>query len=385
MDKKKLLLLASNLKQGGFQRVCARTAVLLKEYFEVYVIVFDGEDIAYPLEEIQLIDIKVKAQSGIINKIRNVCRRISLVKAIKKEKKIDISYSFGMSTNLINVLTRERDRIWCSIRSYIDLDTKTLSLVCRKADLMICCSKVLEDYIRKRYSDTKTVTIYNPFDVDELIKENQCEIDEQDKDFFESEALIVAAMGRQDVLKGYWHLIKAFSHVSVQEAKLCIVGNGEFLEEKKLVKDLGLAERVYFTGGKTNPFPYLKYVDVYVMSSIHEGFPNALVEAMALGLPVISTNCETGPSEILADDYTKYSNIGTLEMAEYGVLVPSMNSVPNYDNIQIEETEIILAEAIENLLKDRELNLKYQRASKERAKEFGTKEYVDAFCKLACD
>ena len=383
MDKKKLLLIAPSLKQGGFQRVCARTAQLLNEYFDIYVLIFDGSEIAYSLENIPVIDIGVKAQNGAVNKIFNVFKRIRKVKAIKRTEKIDISYSFGMSANLINVLTRAGDQIWCGMRSYIDLETTTLGMVCRKSDRIIICSKVLEEHVKERYPKTNTVTIYNPFNVESLLKEAEEEIDKKDDVFFKKEGTIIAAMGREDILKGYWHLIKAFSKVGIPESRLCIIGNGDFHNEKQLVKDLGLEERVYFTGGKINPFSYLKYADVYVMSSIHEGFPNALVEAMAIGIPVISTNCETGPVEILAEDFTKIEENKDIQYAEYGVLVPRLTESPNYDAKVLDKEELILAEAITKLVQDEALRKQYMDQQKKRVQEFSIQKYVAAFINLA--
>lgn len=383
MIRKRLLLIAPSLKQGGFQRVCARTALLLRDKFEVSVLIFDGTEIAYTLGDIPVYNIDIKAEPGIANKIINVFMRIQEVEKFKREKKIDISYSFGMSANLINALTHVGDRVWCGMRSYIDLETKTLGLVCRRSDRVIVCSKVLEAYIKERYPKTNTVTVYNPFDVEGLLHEAQEEIDSVDKEFFEKESPIVVAMGREDVLKGYWHFIKAFAHVKVADARLCIIGNGEFLAEKQLVKDLGLEDRVYFTGGKTNPFAYLKYADVYVMSSIHEGFPNALVEAMALRIPVISTDCETGPAEILAEDFARIKGMKGIEYAEYGVLVPVMTANPNYDADVTEPEEFVLAEAITSFLQDRELCKKYIERESDRVKAFSTQRYVNAFIELA--
>lgn len=382
MNRKKLLLLVPSLKQGGFQRVCARTAMLLCEHFEVSIAVFDSRNIAYPLENIKIYDIGVKAQSGLVNKILNVFKRIKKVKALKKEQQIDISYSFGMSANLINSLTKAGDIIWCGIRSYVDLDTKSIGLVCKKSDCVICCSKVLENCIHKRYPEAKLVTVYNPFDVEKLVEESKELIEEKDAFFFKNKTKLIAAMGREDDLKGYWHLIKSFSKIEQKEVALCIIGNGAFENEKKLVKELGLEDRVYFTGGKTNPFSYLKYADIYVMSSIHEGFPNALVEAMALDIPVISTNCETGPAEILAEDFTKVNDTGAMEMMEYGVLVPKMNEQPDYDPVSSDPMEAALTQAMEKLLQDTELCDHYRTKAQERVKDFSTQRYINAFKEL---
>lgn len=378
--KKKLLLIATSLKQGGFQRVCARTAVLLNQYFNVSVAIFDGRDIAYPLDNITIYNLGLEAKPGIVNKVWNVIRRVKEIKEIKKDQSIDISYSFGMSANLINVLSRAKDIIWTGIRSYVDLDTKSIGMVCKFSDVVICCSKELEKKIYNRYSVKHITTIYNPFDMDELICESLEEI--QDKDFFEKDGKMIVAMGREDVLKGYWHLIKSFAAIKDTNTRLCIIGNGTFTNEKKLINELEINDRVYLTGGKRNPFAYLKYADIFVMSSLHEGFPNALVEAMSLGIPVISTNCETGPNEILSDRYERYLAIEDIVKAEYGILVPALSETPDYCNRELEKGEEKLTEAMTILLEDTQTREQYALASKKRATNFGTHQYIEKFKQL---
>lgn len=79
-----------------------------------------------------------------------------------------------------------------------------------------------------------------------------------------------------------------------------MVGTGELLEaSKKLVKDLGIENKVIFTGFKKNPYPYIKHAKLMVVSSDFEGFSIAILEALALGTPIISTDCPSGPREIL--------------------------------------------------------------------------------------
>ena len=83
-----------------------------------------------------------------------------------------------------------------------------------------------------------------------------------------------------------------------------MVGTGELLEaSKKLVKDLGIEDKVIFTGFKKNPYPYMKHAKLMVLSSDFEGLGLVILEALALGTPVISTDCPSGPNEILANQY----------------------------------------------------------------------------------
>ena len=114
----------------------------------------------------------------------------------------------------------------------------------------------------------------------------------------------VLGLGRLSREKGFDLLIRAFARVSVQHGDwtLYIAGDGEqrsTLED--LIGELGLRERVQLPGWSEQPGVLLQQADLFVLPSRYEGFPNALLEAMANGLPVISFACDSGPSEILRD------------------------------------------------------------------------------------
>lgn len=114
----------------------------------------------------------------------------------------------------------------------------------------------------------------------------------------------LVSMGRLVKLKGYDLLIKAFASVATQNPNwtLIIIGEGEEKSQlKKLCIDYGVEEKVKFTGRLSQPAPILAQANIYVLASRYEGFPNALCEAMATGLPCIATRCQFGPEEIIED------------------------------------------------------------------------------------
>ncbi|MDJ0518356.1 MAG: glycosyltransferase [Trichodesmium sp. MO_231.B1] len=127
---------------------------------------------------------------------------------------------------------------------------------------------------------------------------------------------VVIGAGRFVAQKDFATLIRAFAQVrKIRPARLIMLGSGR--EEKKLkalVKQLNIEEYVAWEGFVSNPLAYMKQAAVFVMSSVWEGFGNVLVEAMAMKTPVISTNCPSGPEEILAG-------------GKYGELVPVGDSV----------------------------------------------------------
>lgn len=394
--KKKIMLIVPMLHQGGFERVCVATARLLEPYYEVYIVIFSAMDIAYDIRGLHVMDIHMKSVEGKAGKVLNVFRRAKRVAALKKEYGIDIAYSFGPTANLVNVFSRggilgtgkgggNRAEVWCGVRSYMDMGNPgLLRLFCRRSDRVISCSRLIRRELEERFSCRKVCTLYNPFDL-AAIQEQSREAGEKERLPFAGCGRVIVSMGRQDDVKGFWHLIKSFSilHRKYEDARLLIVGEGDFREYWELAEALGISDAVSFPGVKKNPFPYLALGRMYVMTSINEGFPNVLVEAMSLGIPVISANCMTGPAEILSDDFDAVSRRQEYLDADYGILIPVMDAKKDLDASVITEEERKLSEQMERLLSDEALHEKYSRAAVRRAAQFSGEAYVERIREMA--
>ena len=303
--KRRVMLMVPLLDQGGLERVCALTAQLLKDKCELCLVVFSTKNMLYDVSGVDMIDLNLGSVPGKIGKVFNVFKRIKAVRKIKKERKIEITYSFGPTANLINVFTKTGDQIWVGIRGYGALsDRRSMERLCKRADKVVCCTKVMADDIKNEFGAKDAVCLYNPCDLDRIEKLKDEGVSEEHISFLESEGPLIASMSRADAVKGFWHQVKALKLIKkeIPDAKLMIIGDGDFSEYEKLAEDLDLQSSVLFTGLQKNPFAYLKYADLYMMTSVTEGFPNSLVEAMAVGLPVMSVNCKTGPAEILTAD-----------------------------------------------------------------------------------
>jgi glycosyltransferase involved in cell wall biosynthesis len=141
--------------------------------------------------------------------------------------------------------------------------------------------------------------IYNPVITPSLYGKSSAEVKHP---FYRNKtAPVLLAIGRLSAQKDFRTLLKAFAQVcKTQDAKLLILGEGEerpLLES--LAKDLNLGDDLSMPGFVDNPYPYIKNADLLVSSSAWEGLPTVMIEALALGTPVVATDCPGGSGEIL--------------------------------------------------------------------------------------
>lgn len=179
------------------------------------------------------------------------------------------------------------------------------------ADVVIAVSMGVADDLAKtiKLPREQIRVIYNPIFSEDLLKKTEERVVEPW--FMPASPPVILAVGRLTEQKDFPMLIKAFSKLrNRRDVRLLIIGEGpDRIVLESLINELGLKDSVEMPGFKNNPITYMKRVDVFVLSSRWEGFGNVLVEAMACGTPVISTDCPSGPAEIL-------------ENGKWGCLVP---------------------------------------------------------------
>ncbi|SHN51742.1 Glycosyltransferase involved in cell wall bisynthesis [Butyrivibrio hungatei DSM 14810] len=384
-EKKNLLLMVPMLHQGGFERVCIKTARLMQEFYNVHILIFSSKDINFDITGLDVIDIDVPAQKGIVNKVINVLKRVKKTKKVKKNLGIDISYSFGSSANYVNVLSKGKEKVLTGLRCQTDMDNKkNVRLFCNRSDQVLSCSKEIVRELERDYSYNRSTYIYNPLDVSDVQDKGAEEI--KDYPFNEPDVKVISCMGRNDYIKGIWHLVKAFSLVEKAhpEARLIVLGAGDWSDYRDMAWSLGIKEKVAFPGVRKNPFPYVAKSDVYVCSSNHEGFPNAVLEAMALKKPLISADCKTGPREILLNEEQYNALIKEIPNGdsitkpiegEFGILVPDMSEEVNMDPEDISDEERVLADQIIALLDSDEKMKHYSEKAYERALFYTPEKY----------
>lgn len=171
------------------------------------------------------------------------------------------------------------------------------------ADAVVAVSQgVAEDLIRLTgLPREKIEIIYNPVVTPELLAKAQEPLDHPW--FAPGEPPVILGVGRLTEQKDFPTLIRAFALVRAQRpVRLMILGEGKDRPKlEALVRELGLQDDVALPGFVPNPFAYMVRAAVFVLSSRWEGLPTVLIEALACGTPVVSTDCPSGPREILED------------------------------------------------------------------------------------
>lgn len=382
----KIGLLITKLNGGGAERTAANLSSLFDEYGEeVYLITFDGSNITYPYKG-KLIDLSLGINKNVFDAIKKNIKRIIKVKKIKKKYNLDVCISFLDTPNLVNVLSGGKCKKIVSIRNYLSLEKPSfirkqlIRFSSIRADKTVCISKNVEYDMRNffKIKEKKLCTIYNPVDIKSLLTiEEDYTFDKEFSDYFN-----IVTMGRLTYQKGQWNLIYAIKDIVVQypKVRLYILGDGELKNElEELVKKLELEEHVFFLGFISNAHKFLRQCDLFVLTSLFEGLGNVLLEAMALGLPVISTDCKSGPREIIAPNSNIKSVCENIDVERFGILVKQFSKEKNIvDN----DSLVYIKQAIEMFYLDKKLREKYTAKSKMRANDFSKEKVYNEWMKL---
>lgn len=207
---------------------------------------------------------------------------------------------------------------------------------------------------------------------------------------------VLITSGRLTAAKGQWHMLRSFRKIKAaqKDAALIMLGEGELRPELvRLSEELGFSTfagpgapppgfDVYLPGFAPNPYKFLSKARLFLFTSIWEGFPNALVEAMASGVPAISSDCASGPREILAPDTPFDERAEKPERAPYGVLMPPLSGRRRGAGAALEPSEELWAGTALSLLNEKTALEDYARSGLQRAGDFELSRSAEEWRKL---
>lgn len=297
--KKIAIVIAELAAPGGAEKVAVDLAEEFRQrQYDVTVINFarlppDVSRHDIPVRTINL-DIP-EQQGGILRQVAILVRRAWRFRRLFRQEQFDHIFSFLEAANVPCALACP-DSV---LSVHLDPGTMTRSewLAFRwlypRAKRVIAVSRQMQELLEKQARLKNVNCIYNPVNT-RLIRDQAAEPLEIDGPF-------ILAVGRLEQQKRFDLLIDAFARSRVQQhCRLLIVGRGSQQEQMEAqIRQLGLEGRVILAGFDANPYKYMAKAEFQVMSSDYEGYPLVLIEALSLGCPIVSTDCPTGPREII--------------------------------------------------------------------------------------
>ena len=288
---------------------------------------------------------------------------------LKKRYRIDIAVSFMETCNYINICSKWKEKVVISVRTVLSerseckgvlLNEKWIKTFYSKADQIVAVSKYVKNDLSKVYGikEKKITVIPNVSVLYAPLRKDMP---------WEYGPKTVVSVGRLDPIKQQERMIRAFSYVAARqpEARLLLVGGGNRINYLKSVcTKMRVDDRVVFIGESAEVGYYLSNAKVFAMSSRVDGFPNAMVEAMACGVPVVTTDSRGGCGEIVG----KAGSNDELQYCKYGILTPHMEGKPPEEQLSREER--MLGEGMLQLLENEELHKKYSARARKRARDY---------------
>ena len=372
MKKEKIAITALSMGSGGAEKVISLILPQLSELFSITLILFTKNDHFKIPHEIEVHYLTTSKNQTFLDKIIDYPKIFVRMNRIIKRNKISTSISFLTRPNLLNCLLKinnPRTKVIISERCFPSIAygaTKwryqlykiLLPLMYNKADVLFANSTFIAEDLNKNFSIRKKVhVIYNPVDYSEEVTI---------KKSFASHPLKIVTVGAMTPIKNQKLILEALK-IASGKFELTLIGDGILKEELILQsKDL---QNIRFTGKINTVNEELVEHNVFVLTSNSEGFPNALLEAMAVGKAVIATNCLSGPLEILNNNISINLKNGEFFPAQYGILI-NINDVHALKN------------AIHYLYNNPEVVENYGKLSRARAKDFNIETTIQQLTNL---
>lgn len=406
-ERDNIFLIIPELMMGGAQRSLASLSMELSKFYDVYLIVFNTKySIPFPYAG-ELISLDIESSMSYVGKIHNFSQRLYRLWHLKKNIRPIASISFLEGADYINILSKTNEKVIISIRGSKLYDETIqggigwlrkeilLAKLYKKSDAIVAVNHGIVNELLQSYriSAQKIKVIGNFYSIPEIQAQCAEPLSPKEAKFFNTHTVVVMS-GRFAIEKGQQYIIQLFPDLKkrIKNLKFLFIGDGpEFINLIRLCSSLNLTYTekedfmpeadIFFLRNEPNFFRYQARGSLYVMCSSSEGFPNGLCEAMACGLPVVSSDCPYGPREIL-DSSPKdgYQSSEQGYLADYGILLPVFQI--NKGQTQQERYRQVWVSHLDSLLKDQNLNALYRQRSIARVREFSKEQAILKWRKL---
>lgn len=386
-----ILILIPNLGPGGAQQVFREQVRFLAQHFVVVPCAFNLEG-AFDYERSgQVVSLDIPAGKNPFHKAWCFAKRVRQVRRLKRRRAVTVSISHLEGADYINILSKGDDNtiLWVHGTKQYDQDIKGITgwirkkilipWLYQKADNIATVSEgirleLLKNFLRR---EKPIAVIYNGVDAGAIQAQSSVDIDPRVEQLCKSYFVIITHC-RLVAQKNILSLIRIAARLKELESiKWVILGDGE--QRKTLTyecENLGVAHyqqwtsqtwsednQIFFLGYQKNPFPLLRKSGVYVTTSLWEGFPLALCEALACRLPIIAADCFTGPRELLAPELSDSEPVSNAVKATYGILMPLVYA-DDSDSLDL------WSDFLKNFLLDEELQQHYRSVSNDALRRF---------------
>ena len=301
----KIVVVVSSLVKGGAERVVSILTQHWDNQHEVRLVLFDSRSISYDYGG-EMIDVGAASGSGFLSKFYNPFIRILRLYQIIRNERPSMIFSFMESANfptaIASLLAGSRNKLSVSVRNnpgkFPKIHQYLMPLIYQLPGRVVPISEGVGSWLEEhRAGIGRLQHIPNPIDVGRIDRHL---LEQSDDDKFKRYSPYILAVGRLHRQKGFDMLIEAFSKADLGEVKLLILGEGQ---ERSMLQEMidsrNLQSQVMLLGNHNEPYNAYRDALGFVMSSRYEGWGNVIMEAMCCRCPVISFDCDYGPSEII--------------------------------------------------------------------------------------
>lgn len=358
MEKKKIAFVISSMSSGGAERVVSTLSNQLIDKYKVYIITMVKKPSFYTLHnDITLLSCveKISPSKGVFDALQSNFVLYKAIVGFIREYRIDLCIGFMTANNIlatlaakrcgIHVVVSERNNPYLEGNRVNGLWKRLRRFIYPRADVLVVQTQRVKSFYESFIDSTKLVTIPNPINPDFKLSTT------------EKKGNIILNVGSLTDQKGQDMLIRAFAKTNTTNWHLHIIGDGDNKKKlQRLIENLNVKESISLLGRRSDIATYYAKSRIFAFASLYEGFPNALQEAMFFGLPCISTDCPTGPAEMIKDSVN-------------GFLIPVGN-------------EFIMTEKLKILMKNDALRATLGQEAKKTMKLYEINKIIDQWVTL---